>query len=177
MLRRTIDAFNLFHNSVGVAGAEFLQDKNIIFEGAQGLALDMDGPNFPHVTRSNTGLTNVLPLAKLLDLELDVIYVTRTYLTKHGAGPLPKEFTPDPPIHDETNMPHDYQGVLRFAELDVVDLALRITTDMDLAPKRINASLAITWLNSPYNKLSHGDMFMPVRFTSDGPTRSDITEY
>ena len=41
-----------------------LTRRNIVFEGAQGLLLDMDrGFEFPYVTRSNTGIKNVLALA------------------------------------------------------------------------------------------------------------------
>jgi len=81
------------------------------------LALDMNSKNFPHVTRSSTGLTNVLPIARVLSLDLDIIYVTRSYLTKHGAGPLPGEYVPDPPIVDETNTNHPYQGPLSSLSL------------------------------------------------------------
>ncbi|MGB5063171.1 MAG: adenylosuccinate synthetase [Candidatus Competibacter sp.] len=50
-----------------------IQDRSLIFEGAQGLLLDQDRGFFPHVTRSNTGLRNVLALADELGLErLDV---------------------------------------------------------------------------------------------------------
>lgn len=39
-----------------------------VVRGAQGLLLDQDRGFFPHVTRSNTGLRNVLALAVELDL-------------------------------------------------------------------------------------------------------------
>ena len=62
---------------------------HLVFEGAQGLALDMDTGFFPHVTRSNCGLKNVRKLVP--DEVLNVYYVTRSYTTRHGAGPLPYE--------------------------------------------------------------------------------------
>jgi adenylosuccinate synthase len=107
---------------------------NIIFEGAQGLLLDMDrGLKFPYVTRSNTGLKNVLALvADAGIVHLDVIYMTRAYLTRHGAGPLPNE-TPKlafADVVDETNMPNPWQGTLRFAPLDLDILRTTIADDL-----------------------------------------------
>ncbi|MBC7293790.1 MAG: adenylosuccinate synthetase, partial [Thermoleophilia bacterium] len=66
----------------------------VIFEGAQGLFLDETHRFFPYVTRSRTGLHNVVRLlgeAGLDGLRLEVVYVTRTYLTRHGPGPCPTE--------------------------------------------------------------------------------------
>jgi adenylosuccinate synthase len=143
LLDKTIAACAAFESVVGTAGAEFIERKEIIFEGAQGLCLDMDSKNFPHVTRSNTGLKNVVPLARALGLSLDVIYVTRAYLTKHGAGPLPNEHTPDPPVIDETNTEHPYQGVFRFAPLDVAELKERVAADLALLPGASH-SIALT---------------------------------
>ena len=94
----------------------------LLFEGAQGLLLDQQRGFFPHVTRSHTGLRNVLTLAAELALDrLEVTYVSRSYLTRHGAGPLPHA-VPERPyagIVDDTNIPNAYQGALRFAWLDL----------------------------------------------------------
>jgi adenylosuccinate synthase len=84
-----------------------------IFEGAQGLLLDQGHKNFPHVTRSHTGLQNVSIIASLTSIShFDIYYVTRCYLTRHGAGPLPHECLscPCPHFKDETNIPHKFQG-------------------------------------------------------------------
>lgn len=107
---------------------------HLIFEGAQGLLLDQNRGWFPHVTRSNTGIRNVLSLLEGSDLkELDVYYLSRSYTTRHGAGPLPNELSqlPYKGIVDETNRPHQYQGNLRFAWFDA-DL-FRDTVLRDLA--------------------------------------------
>src|SRR5262249_11060741 len=145
LLERTADAFAAFHETVGTGGAEVLERGPVIFEGAQGLALDMDGPNFPHVTRSNTGLTNVIPIAEALGLALDVVYVTRTYATKRGAGPLPGELAAPPPEWvDRTNTPHPYQGVLRYAPLDTIALMKRVANDQRLARRDDTFTYALT---------------------------------
>jgi adenylosuccinate synthase len=127
---------------------------HLIFEGAQGLLLDQDIGWFPHVTRSNTGLKNVLALAAESEIrELEAVYATRCYATRHGAGPLPHEL-PAPPfkgIRDDTNIHNRYQGDLRFAWLDLDLLARTIERDLaDLRPApalRINRRLAITCLD------------------------------
>lgn len=145
LLVKAIEATIAFDRATIAAGAEFLDGKAVVFEGAQGLALDMDGKNFPHVTRSNTGLKNVLPLARVLGLELDVVYVSRPYLTKHGAGPLPGEYEPPSTIRDETNGEHPYQGRLRFGHIDFPALRERIFGDLALAaPADLPCSVALT---------------------------------
>lgn len=131
-----------------------IRDRPLVFEGAQGLLLDQDRGCFPHVTRSSTGLRNVLALADELGLErLDVTYVTRAYLTRHGAGPLPRE-RPEKPylgIVDTTNVPNDHQGALRFAWLDLDLLGRAIHEDLSDATAypalTVNAGLAITCLD------------------------------
>ncbi|MDR3450827.1 MAG: adenylosuccinate synthetase [Alphaproteobacteria bacterium] len=105
-----------------VGGGHLAQWEHVIFEGAQGLLLDQERGWFPHVTRSYTGIRNVLTLAEAAGLDdLDVYYLTRSYTTRHGAGPLPHELPhlPYAGIVDETNRPNAYQGVLRFAWFDL----------------------------------------------------------
>lgn len=128
--------------------------RHLLFEGAQGLLLDQDRGFFPHVTRSNTGLRNVLALARELDLtQLEVTYATRAYLTRHGAGPLPREL-PEKPyagVIDTTNVPNAYQGILRFAWLDLDLLGHAIAEDLadasQLPGLPIKTRLAITCLD------------------------------
>ncbi|MEZ5580424.1 MAG: adenylosuccinate synthetase [Candidatus Competibacteraceae bacterium] len=123
------------------------------FRRRQGLLLDQDRGCFPHVTRSNTGLRNVLALADELGLErLDVTYVTRAYLTRHGAGPLPRERPekPYPGIVDTTNVPNEHRSTLRFAWLDLDLLGRAIHEDLSDAAHpalTVNAGLAITCLD------------------------------
>ena len=119
------------------------RSKKIVFEGAQGLLLDQHFGTFPHVTRSSTGLANIDSVCKLLHItELEVYYVTRCYLTRHGAGPLSFEMA-NPPVSnfkDETNKPNPFQGTLRFAPLDPVKLRERIMRDLSFSkiPKKLN---------------------------------------
>jgi len=167
-----------------------------IFEGAQGLLLDEDGVDFPHVTRSKTGLANVVRTAQEAGIErLDVTYVTRAYLTRHGAGPLANEL-PNVPvgIEDATNQPNAFQGSLRFAWLDLDSLAQRIHEDMAVRAQGISvkACLAVTCLDqvSEFTYIVEGEtrvgsaaqfledveaaVGLPVTLTSHGPARSDV---
>lgn len=104
----------------------------VVFEGAQGLLLDQERGAFPYVTRSHTGICNALDVATEAGIgTLDITYVTRAYLTRHGAGPLAGELPakPYPGIEDPTNVPNEFQGTLRFAHLDLDLLERTIRTD------------------------------------------------
>ncbi len=95
------------------------QCKDPVFEGAQGLLLDQNNKEFfPHLTHSNTGMKNVeLLCAQAGIAEKEIYYVSRSYLTRHGAGPLPGEDAAMA-FDDQTNHPTQFQGHLRFAPLD-----------------------------------------------------------
>ena len=123
-----IDGCRDFAACVNPAGIG--QCKDPVFEGSQGLCLDQNNKEFfPHVTHSNTGMKNVEELcAQAGIIEKEIYYVSRTYLTRHGAGPLPGE---DATLSfgDETNFPTRFQGALRFAPLDTRALLSRCNED------------------------------------------------
>lgn len=108
--------------------------ETLVMEGAQGLLLDQGNREwFPHVTHSNTGSKNPIEIlyegAFYRDADIDVYYVTRSYLTRHGAGPLPGEDS-NLFYEDTTNVRHPYQGVMRFAPLNIDLLAETCLRDM-----------------------------------------------
>jgi adenylosuccinate synthase len=118
---------------------------SVVFEGAQGLLLDQERGAFPYVTRSHTGIRNALDVATEAGIAaLDVTYVSRAYLTRHGAGPLANELPgkPYPGVRDDTNVPNEFQGTLRFAHLDL-DLLER-TVRADFADARLAPGIATT---------------------------------
>lgn len=171
----------------------------LLFEGAQGLLLDQDLGSFPHVTRSHTGLPNVVELATELGLEdLEVIYVTRAYATRHGAGPLAHahEACPYSGIVDPTNRPNPYQGALRFGRLDVDRMSEVVAADRARAHGRCSMRLGVAmtcldqvgprveWVSegrrevsSPEALLSNvaGRLRASVSFASYGPTRETLS--
>ena len=66
------------------------RNQNILFEGAQGFALDVDHGTYPYVTSSNTiaGQANIgtgSPGTKY------VLGITKAYTTRVGSGPFPTE--------------------------------------------------------------------------------------
>lgn len=139
------------------------QCKDPIFEGAQGLLLDQNRKEFhPHVTHSNTGMANVRTLcAQAAITDVDAYYVSRTYLTRHGAGPLPGEDAAMS-FEDTTNLPHPWQGSLRFAPLNPFDLARRCRDDAGGEFKMV---------------LTHCDQLEPMcsaDLYSYGPTRDNV---
>lgn len=152
--------------------------ENIIFEGAQGLMLDEDRiDQFPHVTRSKTGLTNVVHLAPHFGVnKLDVTYVSRTYLTRHGAGPLDGES--DWKFPDSTNVPNQFQGTLRFAPLNPKVLNENIQYDLRRAQNTtidITAEIAMTCAD----QVTLPDvraLTLPINHICYGPTRSTVTQ-
>lgn len=84
-----------------------------IFEGSQGLLLDMDCGFMPHCTPSRVGLNGV-PERYLQDAE--VFMVMRAYLTRHGNGyePLRADMVREYFSLDEpTNRNDGFQGVFK----------------------------------------------------------------
>lgn len=88
----------------------------LIFEGTQGLLLDMDNGFYPNVTPSKVGLNGIIS-SVLQDAE--VYLVTRTYTTRHGNGYEPKS----PDFLDlsgkyETNVNNEFQGEFKTGILE-----------------------------------------------------------
>lgn len=174
--------------------------ETILFEGAQGLLLDQDYPYFPHVTRSNTGMKNVAELLAEMGCDgedTEVVYATRAYMTRHGAGPFPTELPekPYPRIEDRTNVPNPYQDALRYGLLDLNALADTISKDLKHTGKlkQCRVKLAITCLDQLEDKIDyfyHGkrmqetiDAFIESTFKAQGlkdgylsygPTRATV---
>lgn len=140
-LQRFAHAAMQFRRMTQPAGPSVLRDSaQVVFEGAQGLLLDQERGAFPYVTRSHTGIRNALDVAGEAGIEtLTITYVTRAYLTRHGAGPLAGELPgqPYPGIEDRTNVPNEFQGALRFAHLDLDLLERTIRTDFADALARL----------------------------------------
>ncbi|MBA3684490.1 MAG: adenylosuccinate synthase, partial [Planctomycetes bacterium] len=67
-------------------------DKTILFEGAQGIMLDVDYGTYPFVTSSNTGIGGVITGSGLSHRHLgQVIGIVKAYSTRVGGGPFPVE--------------------------------------------------------------------------------------
>lgn len=133
----------------------------IVFEGGQGLLLSQDfGENEKHTTPSYTGAENPAKMIGELSGEnqVEVCYVTRSYLTRHGAGPFEGECSKDeinPAMTDKTNVPNGYQGTLRYGKLSISELRERIDADFAKFHSISNArhSVAVTHLNETNGKI------------------------
>lgn len=141
IIKRYADDIDFFKkHTVFVSEAEIVDRyENIVFEGAQGLLLDEFSRFFPNVTRSRTGLHNVIELSKAMNIDaLDVHYMTRCYTTRHGAGEMPFELPEKPfkDVIDLTNFTNQWQGSLRFSHLNV-DL-LKEAIEKDLTENKTN---------------------------------------
>jgi adenylosuccinate synthase len=72
------------------------QNKNLLFEGAQGTLLDIDLGTYPYVTSSNTTAGGAATGSGVGPLYFDyVLGVAKAYTTRVGSGPFPTELTDD----------------------------------------------------------------------------------
>jgi adenylosuccinate synthase len=136
-----IDIFMFYVNEF-ISNVQVMDDSvilrwdNVVFEGAQGLLLDQNNRQFaPYLTTSNTGIKNVMKILKNVGYtgKTDIYYLSRCYMTRHGAGPFPTEVVTKPysKIEDLTNIPNEFQGTLRFGILDIDLLSKSINKDLE----------------------------------------------
>ena len=95
----------------------FLNEGDVVFEGAQGVLLDeLYGFN-PHTTWTKTTQANAREL--LAGRPAEVYGLTRTYHTRHGAGPFPTEYPNNNGYDEPHNGSGKYQGAWRVGALDL----------------------------------------------------------
>ena len=183
--------------------------QNVVFEGAQGLLLDKDNKeSFPHVTPTKTGTTNTVKIItdSVYDGEVDVYYMSRCYMTRHGAGPLKNELKEAPynNICDLTNVKNEFQGSLRYSYLDLDILISNILNDMENLigiPNKKNIYITFTcfdekdneimfYYNGKLNAVSKDDYLVTMWeilshtihnltdvLVTDGPTKDDVFSF
>ena len=72
------------------------QKKKILFEGAQGILLDVDHGTYPYVTSSNTVASSAATGTGCGPNSINyVLGITKAYTTRVGEGPFPTELTDD----------------------------------------------------------------------------------
>lgn len=120
--------------------AENAEYETIVVENAQGLLLgttyapqDENGRVDIHTTPSKTGLAGALESLGYSVDSNDVTpnYISRTYITRHGAGPFPEE-TSNLKFKDKTNIYNEYQDSMRFGKMDydaAISALKRISAD------------------------------------------------
>ena len=129
---------------------------NIVFENGQGLMLDWsdDEEEAVYTTPSRTGIRET---AELIDRvfamqSVEVCYVTRSYQTRHGDGPMDREchrLELGKRVREGSNSANPFQGNFRFGRLEVERLHNRIAKDfLDCGSRNIyTKSIAVTHLD------------------------------
>ena len=139
--------------------------QTVLFENAQGLLLDGNAAEEQEFTTpSTTGVGKVLQTVESVfrGADVEVCYVTRSYLTRHGDGSMKActegEIAADQLgaalpglVTDMTNVQNRFQGNLRYGMMDVDLLAGRIGADyarcLGAAGNHYHPSIMITHLN------------------------------
>ncbi len=158
---------NLSYVTVLDADKGFLNKHDaLIFENGQGLLLDQDYlKNAPHLTASKTGIEYPVEFLAKRDLTLDeAVYVTRTYVTRHGAGPLPDEFNVKEHagiMYDKTNESNEWQGNIRYGYHENIE-KFKEPVFSDIGDTGVKASLAITHLNETNEAILFKEREMPI---------------
>ncbi|MEU7138847.1 adenylosuccinate synthetase [Nocardia sp. NPDC046473] len=156
-----VDMYQEFAAAVRIVGGEqlahFARRGRLVFEGAQGVLLDEWRGFHPHTTWSTVEPRNARAMLSEIGSAGYVLGVSRTYMTRHGAGPLPTEDRaldfPEP--HNTTGR---YQGEFRLGHLDPILLryAIAVSGGVD--------GLALTHLDT------QGTRYAATEYaTADGP--------
>lgn len=100
-------------------------NKNLVFEGAQGFLLDETYGFHPHNTWTDVSFSNALEDLKGFNGNIKKIGVIRSYMTRHGDGPL---VTEDKSLvrEEKHNKINAWQGGWRLGHLDLVAIRYAI---------------------------------------------------
>lgn len=98
--------------------ARTMADGTTIFEGSQGVLLDEWVGLHPNTTWSTVTPGALVRRLRTLGAQAYVLGITRTYATRHGAGPMPTEDT-DLVLPEPHNREGRYQGAWRTGHLDL----------------------------------------------------------
>ena len=170
--------------------AGYLQHyQTVLFENAQGLLLDGNAPEGQEFsTPSTTGSGRVTAAVERIfsGADVEICDVTRSYLTRHGDGPMESELTARqlqsafPGLKaDVTNTENRFQGNLRYGMMDVDLLAERVRKDFSRtshnAGNRYRSSVMVTHLNE-YAGIDTESLArrFGTLYLSDGRTSGDI---
>lgn len=126
---------NILPSLIVEADLRSFKDKELIFEGAQGILLDQDFGFFPNVTPSNTTSKNAREICPSLFPE--VYLVTRTYQTRHGNGFMTNENLGSVDLinnENETNVSNRWQGEFRKSILDLDLLKYSLQCESNFTP-------------------------------------------
>lgn len=160
-----------------VSGDTFLgnamSDRTTVFEGAQGVLLDQDFGFHPHTTWTDTTFGNAQQLLGEAGFggEVEKVGVLRTYMTRHGVGPLPTEEATEH-VLDKHNSLGLWQGPLRAGPFDfmLAHYALKVIGGVDsLAVTHLDQLRAFDTMCAAYKvRPEQADYYMTIGDSTDG---------
>lgn len=162
-----------------IAGYDMLKNyNNLIFEGSQGILLDMTHGVFPNVTYSNTTSKNAMEICDRLEIgvrEREVYYITRTYHTRHGAGVFKEQAIDLKNNHEEINVNNIYQGQFKVAPLDydLLNYALKVDSIYNNSFSNLVVTCNDQFNKIDYNRVAHTFLH---RFESHSPDSKDFVK-
>ena len=160
----------------------------IIFENGQGLLLDsrMFRKGYGHhTTPSFTGIHNPADILRKIRAgestpppAVEAVYVTRSYMTRHGAGRFDTECPAGrigPALFDRTNLPNESQGTIRYGSLNMQSLLRRVKRDFkeleELSGIKGSCAVAMTHLNEFQGPGLRSRAIKYTSYTEEGPER------
>ena len=191
LIRRYIEDLWKMRERVQTADDGILKEyQDIIFENGQGLLLDREmirkGYGH-HTTPSHTGVRNAALMLRELTgsgkekMVIEAVYVTRSYMTRHGAGRFDTECAAEkicPGMQDLTNQPNASQGTLRYGTLNMRSFLRRAQRDyhmlrdaFDGQDGRIQTdwAVAVTHLNEYFHPGTKAKKVKYKSFAEEGP--------
>ena len=125
----------------------------LIFEGSQGIMLDMDHGLFPYVTYANTTSKNALDVLKKMNthnalIDTTITYVTRCYSTLHGNNPYFRQKKINLINNEnEINVENEFQGKFKVGEVNYKALNHAINIDTIYSNYITNVQLVVTCMD------------------------------
>ena len=185
LIQNYINDISIFCNYVRKVTVPILSKYDtVVFENGQGLLLDGNNTFYgDNTTPSNTGIFNSIRRinTQFIDADVEFCYVSRTYMTRHGAGRFVTECDKNlinSNMFDETNQTNEFQGSLRYGHLDLNNLTTRVENNLLNAQNlkfRYTTSIAMTHTNEQevdYSKLR--TKIIDGVYTSNSRTRDSV---
>ena len=166
--------------------------ETVVFENGQGLLLSnwYDFANIFNLTSTATGIQIPYRIIEntFNNVEVEICYITRTYLTRHGDGNINGNTANssyyERKFFDYTNIYNQFQGKLRYADLNTFMLVESVGMDdrVYTRPKNnYSKSLLIThWNEHQLNKEDMKklkDYFDDNIYISDNKYRDSVKKY
>lgn len=176
-----IDDIRFFCETVKLAAVNIFDTYDtVVCENGQGLLLGEQYMNIygNNTTPSNTGIANLTKIATEKDIDIEAVYVSRSYMTRHGAGDFLTERSDLGKVfQDLTNIENEFQGKLRYGDLNSNSLKRRIFEDVKNIKIPVKTSLVITHLNENNLDLTPFDCLgIDGLYTSNNRTRESIVK-